>query len=77
MAASAIELTTTSKVTRRFVAFLVICYFVAYLDRVNVGFAKLTMDADLGIEVITQLDAQRLGERVHRWVVPGWWVVAP
>ena len=49
MAASAIELTTTSKVTRRFVAFLVICYFVAYLDRVNVGFAKLTMDADLGI----------------------------
>jgi D-galactonate transporter len=49
MAASEIEVSTTSKVTRRFVAFLVICYFVAYLDRVNVGFAKLTMDADLGI----------------------------
>jgi len=49
MAASAIEISTTSKVTRRFIAFLVICYFVAYLDRVNVGFAKLTMDADLGI----------------------------
>jgi MFS transporter, ACS family, tartrate transporter len=49
MAVSDIERSTTSKVTRRFVAFLVLCYFVAYLDRVNVGFAKLTMDADLGI----------------------------
>src|SRR5271157_4171739 len=27
--------------------FLILCYFVAYLDRVNVGFAKLTMDPDL------------------------------
>ena len=26
-----------------------LCYFVNYLDRVNVGFAKLTMDADLGL----------------------------
>ncbi len=24
------------------------CYFVAYLDRVNVGFASLTMNKDLG-----------------------------
>jgi MFS family permease len=44
-----IELSVTRKVTARFVAFLVICYFFAYLDRVNVSFAKLTMDADLGI----------------------------
>ena len=29
--------------------FLIVCYFVAYLDRVNVGFAKLTMDADIGV----------------------------
>ncbi|MBV8664539.1 MAG: MFS transporter [Hyphomicrobiales bacterium] len=35
--------------TWRFVPFLVVCYFVAYLDRVNVGFAKLTMDADIGL----------------------------
>jgi len=49
MTVSDIESSTTSKVTRRFVAFLVLCYFVAYLDRVNVGFAKLTMDSDLGI----------------------------
>jgi ACS family tartrate transporter-like MFS transporter len=44
-----VELNATRKVTARFVAFLVICYFFAYLDRVNVGFAKLTMDANLGI----------------------------
>jgi len=47
--ASDIETSTTGKVAARFVVFLVICYFVAYLDRVNVGFAKLTMDKDLGL----------------------------
>ncbi|AFJ48389.1 MFS transporter [Shimwellia blattae] len=31
------------KVTRRLIPFLIICYFFAYLDRVNVGFAKLYM----------------------------------
>jgi D-galactonate transporter len=35
------------KVTWRFVPFLMICYIVAYLDRVNVGFAKLQMLSDL------------------------------
>ncbi len=33
----------------RLVPFLVLCYFVAYLDRVNVGFANLTMSKDLGL----------------------------
>ncbi|TGN79756.1 MFS transporter [Streptomyces bauhiniae] len=36
------------KVVRRIVPFLVLCYVVSYLDRVNVGFAKLQMSADLG-----------------------------
>jgi len=36
-----------AKVTWRFVPFLFVCYVAAYLDRVNVGFAKLTMAADL------------------------------
>jgi sugar phosphate permease len=49
MDAKDIERRVTTKVAWRFVPFLVICYFVAYLDRVNVGFAKLTMDADIGI----------------------------
>ena len=35
------------KVTWRLVPFLFLCYVVAYLDRVNVGFAKLQMVADL------------------------------
>src|SRR5215469_175311 len=38
-----------SKVLRRIVPFLLLCYIVAYLDRVNVGVASLTMNHDLGI----------------------------
>lgn len=44
-----LERRTLAKVTARLVPFLIICYFVAYLDRVNVGFAALTMNKDLGI----------------------------
>jgi D-galactonate transporter len=36
------------KVFWRIVPFLMLCYVVAYLDRVNVGFAKLQMQEDLG-----------------------------
>lgn len=42
--------TTTSgyrKATLRIVPFLFVCYFFAFLDRVNVGFAKLHMLSDL------------------------------
>jgi D-galactonate transporter len=44
-----LETRTIRRVTMRLVPFLVLCYFVAYLDRVNVGFAKLSMDADIGL----------------------------
>src|SRR5579872_149883 len=44
-----LETTTLAKVTKRLVPFLILCYFVAYLDRVNVGFAALTMNQDLGL----------------------------
>jgi ACS family tartrate transporter-like MFS transporter len=44
-----LEARTIAKVTRRLVPFLVTCYFVAFLDRVNVGFAALTMNHDLGL----------------------------
>ena len=37
-----------TKVFWRIVPFLMLCYVVAYLDRVNVGFAKLQMGQDLG-----------------------------
>jgi MFS family permease len=37
-----------SKVNWRLLPFLLVCYMFAYLDRVNVGFAKLQMQHDLG-----------------------------
>lgn len=46
---SDISAVTMRKVGLRLVPLLMICYFVAYLDRVNVGFAALTMKADTGI----------------------------
>src|SRR5450755_3685947 len=45
----AVEIRTIAKVTRRLVPFLIICYFIAYLDRVNVSFAALAMNQDLGL----------------------------
>src|SRR5580704_9659978 len=46
----AIERVTTGKVMKRLVPFLCFCYFIAYLDRVNVGFAALQMNAALGLD---------------------------
>jgi MFS transporter, ACS family, tartrate transporter len=43
------EQRTMRKVSARLVPFLIVCYFVAYLDRTNVGFAALTMRQDLNI----------------------------
>jgi ACS family tartrate transporter-like MFS transporter len=40
------------KVTRRLVPFLVVCYVAAYIDRVNIGFAALSMNADLGFSPV-------------------------
>jgi len=42
------EEATYLKVTWRLIPLLLLCYIVAYLDRVNVGFAKLQMAGDLG-----------------------------
>lgn len=43
-----VEKTAYAKVFWRIIPFLMLCYVVAYLDRVNVGFAKLQMSEDLG-----------------------------
>ena len=40
---------TYAKVDWHVVPFLFLCYILAYLDRVNVGFAKLTMQKDLAL----------------------------
>ncbi|WP_081075521.1 MFS transporter [Burkholderia stagnalis] len=37
------------KIDRRVLAFLAVCYAVAYIDRVNIGFAKLQMQQDLAL----------------------------
>lgn len=37
------------KVSWRLMPFLILCYLVAYIDRTNIGFAALTMNADLGL----------------------------
>ncbi|MBV8650076.1 MAG: MFS transporter [Alphaproteobacteria bacterium] len=44
-----IEKRTMDKVAWRLVPFLMVCYFIAYLDRVNVGFAGGPMSKDLGL----------------------------
>ena len=44
-----VEARTIGKVSRRLIPFLIVCYFIAYLDRVNVGFAALTMNKALGL----------------------------
>src|SRR5215218_3137001 len=44
-----VEVATMRKVGLRLVPFLILCYFIAYVDRVNVGFAALTMNKDLGL----------------------------
>ena len=41
------ERAVMKKVTMRIVPFIMLCYFIAFLDRVNVGFAGAEMRADL------------------------------
>jgi len=43
------ETKTYRKVDVRLLPFLFLCYILAYLDRVNVGFAKLQILKDLSL----------------------------
>ncbi|MBN3786442.1 MFS transporter [Burkholderia sp. Ac-20353] len=45
----AVDQRCMSKVLRRFLPLLLVCYVVSHLDRVNVGYAALTMNQDLGL----------------------------
>ncbi|MBS0968592.1 MFS transporter [Chimaeribacter arupi] len=45
---SHLEKTVMRKVTLRIIPFIMLLYFIAFLDRVNIGFAALTMNQDLG-----------------------------
>ena len=44
-----LEAKVIRKITIRLVPFLMLLYFIAYLDRINIGFAALTMNQDLGL----------------------------
>ena len=44
---TSLEEAVYTKVTRRLIPLLFLCYVVAYLDRVNISFAKLQMLSDL------------------------------
>lgn len=46
-ASASFEEATYRKVAWRLIPFLLLCYIAAYLDRVNIGFAKLQMQGDL------------------------------
>ena len=39
---------TIRRISWRIVPFIMLLYFIAYIDRVNIGFAALTMNKDLG-----------------------------
>ena len=47
-AVTELERETMRRVARRLLPLLIVCYFVAYLDRVNVGFAALTINRAFG-----------------------------
>jgi MFS transporter, ACS family, tartrate transporter len=46
---SLLEQCAIRKITWRLVPFLMLLYFVAFLDRINIGFAALTMNRDVGL----------------------------
>ncbi|WP_315806290.1 MULTISPECIES: MFS transporter [unclassified Bradyrhizobium] len=47
--AAELETRVLRKVALRIVPFIMLLYFVAFIDRVNIGFAALTMNKDLGL----------------------------
>ncbi len=44
-----IERATLRRVTWRILPFLMLAYFIAFVDRVNAGFAALQMNHDIGL----------------------------
>jgi MFS transporter, ACS family, tartrate transporter len=40
---------TVARVVRRLVPFIFLCYVIAYIDRVNIGFAAVELQRDLGL----------------------------
>ena len=59
IALSSIEARTIRKLQIRILPFIFLLYVIAYLDRINIGFAALTMNKELGIT------SQQFGMLVH------------
>jgi ACS family tartrate transporter-like MFS transporter len=49
LASGLLEARAIRRITWRLIPFLMLLYFVAFLDRINVGFAALTMNKDIGL----------------------------
>lgn len=49
MALTAQEQAIVGRAARRLIPFMALLYFISFLDRVNVGFAALTMNKDIGL----------------------------
>jgi len=45
---SELETRVMRKISFRIVPFIMLLYFIAFIDRVNIGFAALTMNKDQG-----------------------------
>ena len=59
--ASKIASKVASKIAWRLVPLLMLCYFVAFLDRVNVSFAALTMMRVIQVRAPKRASARLLG----------------
>lgn len=44
---------TIKKVSRRIIPYIFVLYIIAFLDRVNIGYAALEMNKDLGLTAST------------------------
>ncbi len=56
---SLVEQSAIRKVYWRLLPLAILTYFLCYLDRINVGFAALTMNKDLGLDAATYGRRQR------------------
>ena len=49
LAPGAIEATTVRKLRTRIIPFVFVLFMIAFIDRINIGFAALTMNKELGV----------------------------
>jgi len=45
---NSIELSALKKITWRIMPYVMLVYFIGFFDRINIGFAAMTMNQELG-----------------------------